>query len=207
MHGGLVDERNIMPKNILYVDACVNRDTSRTERLAQALLARLQAEQGAKVTTVVLEDLPIEPLGGDDILRRTEGTKAGDFTDAVFDVAKQLKEADEVVVAAPYWDFSFPSKLKVYLEHACAQGVTFKYSDEGIPTGLCQGTRLYYVTTAGGYIGEYDFGFEQMRAAFTLYFGYEEAVCFKAEGLDIITNDADAIMAEALANIAAADLA
>lgn len=196
-----------MPKNILYVDACVNRDTSRTERLAQALLARLEAEQGASITTVVLEDLPIEPLGGDDINRRTEGTRAGDFSDAVFNVAKQLKQADEVVIAAPYWDFSFPAKLKVYLEHACAQGVTFEYSAEGIPTGLCRGTRLCYVTTAGGYIGDYDYGFEQMKAAFTLYFGFKEAVCFKAEGLDIVTNDAAAIMDEALEGVSAANLA
>lgn len=196
-----------MSKNVLYIDACVNRETSRTERLAQALLARLEVERDASVTTVVLENLPIAPLGGDDINRRTEGTRAGDFSDVVFDVAKQLKEADEVVIAAPYWDFSFPAKLKVYLEHACAQGVTFEYSAEGIPTGLCRGTRLYYVTTVGGYIGDYDYGFQQVKAAFALYFGFKEAVCFKAEGLDIVTNDAEAIMAEALATIAAADLA
>lgn len=193
-------------KNVLYLDACVSRETSRTERLAQALLARLVREQNAEVTTVVLEDAPIAPLDGDDINRRAAATKAGDFSDPVFALAKQMSAVDAVVIAAPYWDFSFPAQLKVCLEHLCAQGVTFKYSEKGIPTSLCKGTHLYYVTTSGGYIGELDFGFDQVKALFTLFFGFESVQSFRAEGLDIVTNDVESIMADALARIEAADL-
>ena len=39
-----------------------------------------------------------------------------------------------------------------------------------------------------------------------LYFGIEDVRCFRAEGLDIITNDADAIMDEALRELARAEL-
>lgn len=120
-----------MAENILYVDACVNRSTSRTERLAQALLARLKAQGDANVTTLVLEDAPIAPLSGDDVNRRFELARAGAFDDELFSMAKQMSQADTMVIAAPYWDLSFPSKLKVYLEHLCAQGVTFRYSEQG----------------------------------------------------------------------------
>lgn len=195
-----------MTKKLLYVDACVNRATSRTEKLAQALLARLRAEQGAEVETLVLEDEPIEPLTGEDVLRRTEGTEAGDFSNPLFSQAKRFASADEVVIAAPYWDFSFPSKLKVYFEHLCAQGVTFNYSPEGVPTGLVDVKRVYYLTTAGGYFAEYDYGWLQVQALCKLYFGIQDLRCFRAEGLDIVTNDADAIMADALRHIADADL-
>lgn len=193
-------------ETILYVDACVNRETSRTERLAQALLAKLTDGREAHVSTLVLEDADIRPLTGDDVNRRTQLARAGAFDDALFDVAKQMSQADTVVIAAPYWDLSFPSKLKVYVEHLCAQGVTFRYSETGVPVSLCRGKRLYYVTTSGGYVGELDFGYQQIKALFTLFFGFETAECFRAEGLDIITNDADAIMSEALASIESAQL-
>lgn len=191
-------------ENILFVDACVNRSTSRTERLAQALLAKLTEGREARVSTLVLEDADIHPLTGDDVDRRAQLARAGVFDDALFDAAKQMSQADTVVIAAPYWDLSFPSKFKVYLEHLCAQGVTFKYSEAGVPVSLCRGKRLFYVTTSGGYVGELDFGYQQVKALFTLFFGFEVAECFRAEGLDIITNDADAIMSEALANIESA---
>ena len=111
---------------------------------------------------------------------------------------REYREADVVLIAAPYWDFSFPAQLKIYFELLCAQGVTFTYGEDGTPTALCRGTKLYYVTTVGGYLGKYNYGFDQAKALFELYFGFEESVCVAAEGLDIVTNDAAAIMDEAL---------
>lgn len=193
-------------EKLLYIDANINRETSRTERLAQALLARLVTEKGYEVETLVLEDADIAPLTGELVNVRTEGTAAGDFSHPVFKWAKQFARADAVVFAAPYWDFSFPAKLKVYLELLCAQGVTFNYSPEGIPTGLVDVEKAYYVTTAGGYIGEWDYGWEQVKALCQLYFGIQDVRCFRAEGLDIITNDVDQIMSKALTAIQVAEL-
>lgn len=184
-------------KKILYVDANVNRDTSRTERLAQALLKRLDGPE-VEIDTLVLEDEDLQPLDGALSSERMALSKAGDFSHPVFDYAKQFAAVDEVVIAAPYWDFSFPAMLKIYFELLCAQGVTFVYSDEGIPTGLCNVKRAYYVTTAGGYTGDWDYGYDQVKALCQLYFGIPEVRCFRAEGLDIITNDPEAIMDEAL---------
>ena len=193
-------------KTLLYVDACVNRQTSRTERLAQALLGRLMEEGEWNLETVVLEDEDLHPLTGQLVLERSEGTESGDFSHPVFAYAKQFAQADAVVFAAPYWDFSFPAILKIYLELLCAQGVTFNYSPEGIPTGLVKATKAYYITTVGGYAGEYDYGLAQIKALCQLYFGIEDVRSFRAEGLDIVTNDADAIMSEAIASIMAAQL-
>ena len=193
-------------KRLLYVDACVNRTTSRTERLAQALLGRLMAEGDWELETVVLEDEALAPLTGQLVLERSEGTAASDFEHPVFGYAKQFAMADAVVFAAPYWDFSFPSTLKVYLELLCAQGVTFDYSDEGVPTGLVRAEKAYYVTTSGGYIGEHDFGFAQVEAICRLFFGIPEVQEFRAEGLDIVANDAQAIMSDALGRVMAARL-
>lgn len=193
-------------KKILYVDACVNRDTSRTERLAQALLKRLDGPD-VEIETLVLEDeKSLLPLTGELSNERMTWSKAGDFDHLVFDYAKQFAEVDEVVFAAPYWDFSFPALLKIYFELLCAQGVTFVYSPEGIPTGMCNAKRAYFVTTVGGYSGDWDYGYDQVKALCQLYFGIEDVRCFRAEGLDIITNDPEAIMTEALEELARAQL-
>ena len=193
-------------EKLLYVDACVNRATSRTERLARVLLDRLMAEGDWQLETVVLEDEALQPLTGQLVLERSEGTMTGDFSHSVFAYAKQFARADAVVFAAPYWDFSFPSMLKVYLELLCAQGVTFNYSAEGIPTGLIRAQKAYYVTTSGGYIGEHDFGFAQVEAICKLFFSIPEVLAFRAEGLDIVTNDPEAIMSEAIDRVKAAQL-
>lgn len=188
-------------KKLLYVDANVNRDTSRTEQLARVLLDRLVAEEGYELETLVLEDAGLAPLTGELVNVRTQGTAAGDFSHPVFDQAKRFARADAVVFAAPYWDFSFPASLKIYFELLCAQGVTFTYSPEGIPTGLVDVKKAYYVTTVGGYAGEWDYGWGQVRALCQLYFGIPDVRCFRAEGLDIVTNDAAQIMRDAISEL------
>lgn len=60
------------------------------------------------------------------------------FSDAYFDWAKEFASADAVVIAAPYWDFSFPAVLKQYLEAITIVGLTFYYTEEGFPKGLCK---------------------------------------------------------------------
>lgn len=56
----------------------------------------------------------------------------GDYRDPLFRYAKQFAQAADIVVAAPYWDLSFPAILKVYLEQICVTGLTFQYTPEGI---------------------------------------------------------------------------
>lgn len=193
-------------RKLLYVDSCIRRETSRTERLAQVLLGRLLDEEGYELETLVLEEEPLAPLTGALVEARTEGTKAGDFSHPVFSYAKQFAAADAVVFAAPYWDFSFPAMFKIYLELLCAQGVTFNYSPEGIPTGLVRAKKAYYVTTAGGYVGEWDYGWDQVKALCQLYFGIWDVKAFRAEGLDIITNDPEQIVTDAIAELKTAEL-
>ncbi len=193
-------------KKLLYVDSCIRRETSRTERLAQVLLGRLLYEEGYELETLVLEEEQLAPLTGELVDARTEGTKAGDFSHPVFSYAKQFAAADAVVFAAPYWDFSFPAMFKIYLELLCAQGVTFNYSPEGIPTGLVRAKKAYYVTTAGGYVSEWDYGWDQVKALCQLYFGIGDVKAFRAEGLDIVTNDPERIMADAIVELRSAQL-
>ena len=191
-------------KTILFVNACVNQETSRTQRLADAVLDKMLEEaaaagEQAQVEELSLVDAGIEGLDEETLAFRSERSAAKDFTHELFAPARQFREADEVVIAAPYWDLSFPAMLKAYIEQLCVNGLTFSYSEEGIPVGHCLAKRLTYVTTAGGYLGAYNMGFDYVAAVCKLYFGIEESRCISAEGLDIWGNDAEAILASAIA--------
>ena len=97
----------------------------------------------------------------------------------MFKYAKQFADSDTIVIAAPYWDLMFPALLKIYFEAITVTGITFKYSPEGQPIGLCKAKRLIYLTTAGGRVfDELNLGFDYSKKLATLFYGFPETVCF-----------------------------
>ena len=112
----------------------------------------------------------------------------------MFEHAKLFSGAEKIVIAAPYWDYSFPALLKIYIEQLCVMGLTFTYSDEGVPVSLCRLEELVYITTAGGFIPERNYGYDYVREVFTGFFGAKKCRYIKAEGLDIIGSDPDEIL-------------
>ena len=99
----------------------------------------------------------------------------------------------------------FPSLLKIYLENVTVCGVTFYYTEEGIPKGLCRAKELYYVTTAGGPIFK-NFGFDYVSALARDFYGIGEAKFVSAEGLDIWGADVEGILKAAEAEIDALEI-
>ena len=190
-----------MERPILYINACV-RGASRTARLAAALLDRLD-EPFAEVR---LADLAFPVVDEAFLERRDRLIAKGDFQDPMFDLARQFSQARTIVVAAPYWDLSFPAALKQYLERINVVGITFKYAPEGVPIGLCRAGRLFYVTTAGGAYVPEAFGFGYVQALAQNFYGIPDVRKIEAVGLDIDGADADAIMAAALDALSEMDL-
>ena len=186
--------------NVLFINACVRPD-SRTERLAQEVLGRLQGQ----VQELKLYQEPIAPLDLETLEKRTKLSGLQDYRDPLFRYAKQFAQAEDIVIAAPYWDLSFPSVLKVYLEQICIVGLTFQYTPEGIPEGLCKARRIIYVTTAGGPIYQ-NMGYDYVKALADTFFGIPETVCFSAQNLDVIGADVEGILQKAKAEIRAAQL-
>lgn len=183
---------------ILFVNACA-RPSSRTAELARTVLEKLDG----CVEEVKLYQLPMGPLDMNGLKKREEAAGKQDFSDPFFDLAKQFSLADEIVIAAPYWDLMFPAVLKTYLENITVSGITFRYSDQGRPESLCKARVLHYVTTSGGFIGQNDFGFSYVQALARNFFGINEIHRYAAEGLDIFGVDVEKIMCKAKAAITA----
>ncbi len=183
-------------KQILFVNACV-RPQSRTLQLTRELLKHIEGN----VQEVALYDEGLAPVDLVQLTKRNELLAVDDYKAPLFKYARQFAKADEIVIAAPYWDLAFPSILRVYLEHVTIVGVTFKYSSEVIPMWLCRAKRLLYVTTAGGPIGNCNFGYDYIKSVANGFYGIQEVRCLKAENLDVFGADVTAIMDKAISEI------
>ena len=141
--------------------------------------------------------LSLHPIDEEALIRKTELLEQGHYDDPMFDLSREFAEAEEILIAAPHWDLSFPSILKLYLEHIYAIGIVSRYDEAGKPIGLCKAKTLYYVTTSGG---PYDprYSYDYLRTLALDYFGIGETRLFYAENLDIVEGDAVKRLEEAL---------
>ena len=174
---------------ILFINACARKE-SRTKELADCLLAKLQGP----VEEVRLNEIQF-PVADESFLRkRDQLIRAHAFSHPLFALARQFAEADEIIIAAPFWDLSFPAVLKQYFEQINVLGITFRYTPEGIPQGLCRAKRLTYITTTGGNYFPEEYGFGYVKALAQSFYGIHTVNLIKAVGLDIVGADVNAIM-------------
>ena len=187
-----MESRMVSAGNILYINTCMRRE-SRTRELAERILSRLDG----RVEEINPTRDGIRPLDEESLEKRTQLAGAGDFSDPMFDPAKKFAAADTIVIAAPYWDLSFPAVLKAFFEQICVVGLTFNYGEDEKAYGMCRAKRLIYVTTAGGYMIPEDLGFGYVKALAREFYGIPRVYCLKAEGLDLYGADTESIRKDA----------
>ena len=187
-------------ENLLFINACVRGERSRTLKLARRFL---EGYQKAHPDTVITQrDLcaqRLQPQYPEVLAERDELWSAGKLDQPMFEPARQFAAADKIVVAAPFWDLCFPAVLKIYLERISVTDVTFGYDDQGAMVGLCRASKLLYVVTRGGnYAGtDLEMGTPMLRALCTMY-GIPELITLAAEGLDDVRQDKQALLDAAL---------
>ena len=180
---------------ILFINACIRPD-SRTLNLAKHLLAKLNGE----IQEVNLEKEAIPALNAESLKYRQELLAAEQFDDPMLHYARQFRDADVIVIAAPYYDLSFPSALKNYLEAICCVGLTFYYDENEVAQTHTKAKKLYYVSTGGGILKK-QFGFEYVKALVGEFFHIFDVQGFFAERLDLLGSDPAAIMEQAFQTI------
>ena len=194
--------------DILFIDSCVRGQRSRTLKLAQRFLAeygRLHPQD-----TVVGRDLMadrLEPQYPEVLAARDALWNAGRLDEPMFAPARQFAAADKIVIAAPFWDLSFPAILKIYLERISVTNITFGYDDRGNNVGLCRAEKLLLITTRGGNFSLPETEWMEMGArtlkALCAMYGIGSFQCLCAEGLDDVRNDKEALLAQAMDRAAA----
>ena len=176
---------------VLFINACV-RPSSRTYELAKHVLDKLSKS----VEEVNLYKENLLPLDLAQMELRDKSAREKDFSDSAFNLAKQFANAETIVLAAPYWDLSFPAVVKNYFEKITVNGLTFVYGENGIPKGLCKGKKLIYVTTSGGPI-IHNFGYDYVSALVKGLYGIFDVQLVKAECLDMCGADVKTIIENA----------
>ena len=179
---------------ILFINGCARED-SRTIKIAKALLSKL-----GEYKEINLYKENLNPIDTKTLIKRDGFIKNQNFDDDMFRYAKDLKSADTVVIALPFWDLSFPSVFKIYIENIYVHGLVTKFDSNGRPVGLCKANKVYYVTTSGG---PYDkrYSFDYVKDMFINYFGMKECQLIYAEMLDIVGSDPDRIVQDVIDNL------
>ena len=180
----------------LYIDCCVRGEESRSARLAQAFLENLSPEY--EVTHRCLMEEALYPLTAETLRQRDALLAQGRTDHPRFRFAHEIAEADLVIMAAPFWDLSFPALLKVYIEQVSVDGITFGSTESGLQ-GLCRASQLIFLTTRGGfYTGDaMEMGSRYLEALHT-FFGIGAYTCIAADGMNVAGFDAEASLCRAM---------
>ena len=129
-------------KKLVVINACVRKADSRTLRIAEPIIEALAKRYN--VTRYDLPDTEIVPLTPDLYSQRAEGV----VPEWAKEAAQAIAKADAILIAAPFWDMSFPAVLKCFFEQTSLFDITF--TDNGSScVGLCRSPKVLYITTRG----------------------------------------------------------
>ena len=121
-----------MMKKLLYIDACIRNDESRTKKIATPIVEALKEKYD--VDTLSLNELDLVVVKEDLIKKRNNG----EIDPQVMSWAEMVRDAD----------MSIPAALKVFFELCSIFDVTFKSNDK-ICYGNCKAEKMLFITTRG----------------------------------------------------------
>ena len=183
---------------LLFVDCCISqrgRD-SRTKQLCDAFLnAYRESHPEDTVEVVSVRAMNLPPFTRQMLSERDALAAEKTFSAPVFEQAWQFAKADKIVVGAPFWDLSFPAKLRIYIEYISANGVAYHYDAKGCH-GDCKGKHLAFLTTGGDLEREGSLGVAYWRQLCAM-FGIPKYDYLFAGGLDLDPKKAPLLMQKA----------
>ena len=129
-------------EKLLYIDACIRDEDSRTKRIAEPIVQALAGRYD--VQRFVLNNMDLTIVKKDLVTQRNNGV----IDPTVLSWAEAVRDAGRIVIAAPFWDMSIPAALKSFLELCSILDVTFKSNDKTC-YGNCRAEKLLFITTRG----------------------------------------------------------
>ena len=170
-------------KKLIFIDACM-RVGSRTRRIASPIIEELGKRYSVETVDLTKN---IYPVADNYTLEdRNQGVVPAEHVV----LAKRIAAADRIVIAAPFWDMSFPSALKVFFENMSLFGVTFDTNEKEC-YGLCKAEKVMYITSRGMNISTGD-SLEQATPyikALSHLWGWGELSVVAAQNMDYSTNE------------------
>jgi FMN-dependent NADH-azoreductase len=188
---------------VLYIKANAKPEgESRTFKISDSFIeAYKENNPDDEIITLDLYKEGIGMLPENDLMSLHRPNPGEGKNHPILKYAYQFFEADKYIIAAPMWNLSIPAILKAYIDYVCVTGITFKYTAEG-PVGLCQGKKAVHIVGRGGEYSEgpavaYEMGDRYLRTIFG-FFGITDFTTIAAEKLDVIGEDVQAIVKNAI---------
>ncbi len=128
-------------EKLIFIDACM-RLGSRTKAIAGPLITELSKRY--EIETIRLDGADFPVVSSKILTDRNNGMVPEEHAS----LARRIALADRLVIAAPFWEMSFPSALKVFFENMSLFGITFDSNDTEC-YGLCKAEKVLYITTRG----------------------------------------------------------
>jgi len=138
---------------VLVLKSSILAGYSQSSQLADFYIEQAKA-QGKDVTVRDLAANPIPVLDGELVgaMRPSEtplSPRQQEALDLSDELIAELQAHDEVVIAAPMYNFNIPTQLKNYFDLIARAGVTFRYTEAG-PEGLVKGKKAVVISSRGG---------------------------------------------------------
>lgn len=138
---------------VLVLKSSILAGYSQSSQLADFYIEQAKA-QGKEVTVRDLAANPIPVLDGELVgaMRPSEtplSQRQQEALDLSDELIAELQAHDEVVIAAPMYNFNIPTQLKNYFDLIARAGVTFRYTEAG-PEGLVKGKKAVVISSRGG---------------------------------------------------------
>jgi FMN-dependent NADH-azoreductase len=141
--------------NILQINGSARAEGANSTRLANDIVARLQAaDPGA---TLSVRELARDPhpaldeaaLGA--LFTPADQRTAAQAARVALDDAliAQVQAAEVIVLGVPMYNFGISAQLKNWIDAIARAGVTFRYTENG-PEGLLKGKTVYVAFARGG---------------------------------------------------------
>lgn len=188
---------------VLYIKAnAKNSDESRTFKISDSFINQYKiTHPNDEIITLDLYQEEIDFLPNNQMKEFQKAIANKEKEHPILKYAFQFLEADKYIIAAPLWNLSIPAILKAYIDYITISGITFKYSAHG-PIGLCQNKKAINIVTRGGVYNtekaaSLEMGDRYLKTIFN-FLGIEDYSTIVAEGLDIIGNDVDELVNQAI---------
>ncbi|MBT2623315.1 MULTISPECIES: FMN-dependent NADH-azoreductase [Chryseobacterium] len=141
--------------NILNIKTSIVGENSISSQLSQTVINQLLEKNPE--SKVVVRDLATNPIPHLEIHhfsasripdeeKNDEQKEASKYSD---EALREVQNADIIVIGVPFYNFSFPSTLKSWIDSISVAGKTFSYAD-GAPKGLLENKKVYLNFAAGG---------------------------------------------------------
>ncbi len=192
---------------LLQINSSIFGGEGQSTRLANSYATRWQAANpGGEVVIRDLAAKPVPHLTAERfqgfLLAPEERSPAQvAATQEADELIAELKDADEVLLGLPMYNFTLPSTLKAWLDHVARAGTTFRYTASG-PEGLVGDKPVHIFAARGGqYAGTPADTQTALLRTFFGFLGMKDVRYVYAEGLARGGEAAQEVMSGAIREI------